>query len=58
MTRQECAVCHYTDDDVKLGLCAWREGPGFTAEPRCQDHEACRRRVELAGERWPLKERE
>ena len=54
---QECAVCGSASDAVSVALCAWRGGDiPFTSEPRCKDVEACRRRLELRGERWPLRE--
>lgn len=52
-----CLLCGLTSPDVALGLIAWKEPVGrdvFTTAPRCKDAEACRARIEAAGDVWEL----
>lgn len=59
MTMQTCMLCGLHDHTVRIGLVEWREpveGQRFSAVPRCQDREACRKRCELAGIDWELVE--
>lgn len=60
-----CELCHQRSASVKRGLAWFKQGTSTEGdtidEPivyvdRCTDHEACRRRVEAKGERWPLLE--
>lgn len=56
-----CELCHIRGSDVTPGLAWYRDATSRTAVQtidRCIDHAACRRRVEAAGERWPLRDRE
>jgi len=53
-----CALCGHTGNDVATGVVAWKqlvERPFETAE-RCRDREACRKRVELVGDVWPVED--
>jgi hypothetical protein len=55
MTPLTCALCGITDHKVRVGLVEWAdpvENQRFSAIPRCEDHDACRRRVEAQGEPW------
>lgn len=56
-----CALCEREASDVATALVRYAEPDAdnnvFGRLPRCRDHEACRRRVELAGEPWILDEK-
>jgi len=52
MTRL-CELCATTDRAVRPGLAWYRDG-GVKTINRCEDRDECQRRVELAGEVWPL----
>lgn len=55
-----CAICTATEREARLapGLLRFRTLPGdpldVQANDRCVDRSACRRRVELSGEEWPV----
>lgn len=57
MTAKTCGLCGTTDHHVSPGLVEWAdpiEGQRFSSLDRCQDREACRGRVEKAGQPWEL----
>jgi hypothetical protein len=53
-----CLLCgHDVSIDVRMALVEWREPVGrevWAHVPRCVDATACRLRVELLGEPWPV----
>jgi hypothetical protein len=53
-----CLICgHDVSIDVRMALVEWREPVGrevWSHVPRCVDGVACRSRVELLGEPWPV----
>lgn len=55
-----CAICGHPDKrDLDVRLAHWRDalpGMAYTHEPRCRDVAACRNRLELQGDIWPLVE--
>ena len=57
MTRQ-CGICNATDVPIRHGLVAWKEPVFGKYEDvdRCIDVDACRARVEAAGDRWPIED--
>lgn len=53
-----CDICGDRSPDVRPGLVAWKDpAQPFAAVDRCADQDACRARVEAAGEEWPVMER-
>jgi hypothetical protein len=50
-----CDLCGLASLDVRPGLARYPEG--WRSVLRCANHAACRERVYLAGEKWPLMER-
>ena len=57
-----CQLCGNTDRrDLRTALAHWRDAPpgmAYSHIEACRDREACRRRVELQGDLWPLVENE
>lgn len=54
-----CDLCGERSLDVRPGLVAWRDpAQPYANVDRCGDVEACKARVEAAGERWPVVEKE
>ena len=59
-TLRTCAICQATEREARLslGLLRFRTLPGdpldVQASDRCVDRDACRRRVELSGQEWPV----
>ena len=52
-----CDLCGENDPRgafVRSGLACYADDGRFERIDRCVDHAACRRRVEEAGEPWPL----
>jgi len=59
MRLRTCVLCGHVGDDVSPGVVAWKqltERP-FEAVDRCRDQDACRKRVELVGDTWPVDDR-
>lgn len=57
MNAMTCVLCGQTDHHVKVSLVEWAdpvESQRFSAVARCQDREACRKRVEAKGEEWEV----
>lgn len=55
LDQAECILCGHVGDDVSTAVLAYRADPvRYERGVRCQDHVECRRRVEYAGEAWPL----
>jgi hypothetical protein len=50
-----CVLCG-ASGDASLALLQWHDGQ-YGYGPRCNDHEACRRRVIANGDQWPLAEK-
>ena len=48
-----CDICGFEAGRLSTALAWYRDG-GPKAVLRCEDHDACRRRVIAAGEEWPL----
>jgi hypothetical protein len=55
----DCLLCGHHDEwgAITFRLAYFADPPLFSALPRCVDIEACRSRVQAAGESWPLLER-
>jgi len=52
-----CDICGHRGSDVRPGLVVWRDlAQPYNAIDRCSDHDACRLRVEMAGDEWPIVE--
>jgi hypothetical protein len=49
-----CDLCGDTSLDVRPALACYAEDGRFERVDRCVDHQACRERVELDGDEWPL----
>lgn len=49
-----CELCGMASLDVRSGLACYAEDGRFERIERCIDHQACRDRVEAAGEVWAL----
>lgn len=49
-----CDLCGNPSLDVRPAIAEYPDG--YRSIHRCSDHEACRERVFLAGEEWPLVE--
>lgn len=49
-----CDLCGHTSADVRSGLACYAEDGRFERIDRCTDHQACRERLFLEGEDWPL----
>ena len=52
MQMPACDLCGAVSLDVRPAVAEYPDG--YKALMRCSDHEACRERVFLAGEEWPL----
>lgn len=58
MRGDSCVICGH-DGDVRTGVVEWLEpqdGNVWTTLPRCHDRQACRDRLEAAGDVWPLRD--
>ncbi len=53
-----CDICGTTSPDVRPGVVSWLAplGQRYNAVNRCTDHAACKERVLLSGEEWPILE--
>jgi len=49
-----CDLCAVIAPDVRSGLACYAEDARFERIDRCSDHQACRDRVEAAGQPWLL----
>ena len=49
-----CELCGIESSNVRSGLACYADDGRFERMDRCVDHQACRDRVEAAGEEWPL----
>jgi hypothetical protein len=52
-----CLLCGAELGDISVTLVEWAQpldGRRFDAIPRCEDHDACRLRLEAIGDPWPL----
>lgn len=54
-----CLICGSESAVVTVSLVEWAEpidGRRWESLPRCIDRQACRERLELLGERWPIRD--
>jgi len=54
-----CLLCGHEGPGVSIRLVDWAEplgGRAFETLPRCFDAQACRARVEAAGDRWEVRD--
>jgi hypothetical protein len=49
-----CDLCFREGIDVHTGLACFRDDGRFERIDRCDDHQACRDRLEATGAEWPL----
>jgi hypothetical protein len=49
-----CDLCGLEDRTIRSGLACYADDGRFERIDRCTEHQACRDRVEAAGNEWPL----
>lgn len=52
---RSCLICGHEGADVRASLVEWKDqARPFDSIPRCVDAQACRYRLELIGDEWPV----
>ncbi|HET7030342.1 MAG TPA: hypothetical protein VFI34_07510 [Candidatus Limnocylindrales bacterium] len=55
MSDRSCSLCGHHGQDVRVNLVEWKDqARPFAAVLRCVDAQACRYRLELIGDEWPV----
>jgi hypothetical protein len=56
--KSTCDLCGIRDERVRHGLVIWKDlAQPYNDIDRCEDHDACRERVILQGNEWPILDR-